>query len=278
MSDFSIREYNTADIDQLSRIWSDNFGDGPRFIADFFRMLPEMGTGVVAELEGRIVGSAYVLCGQKLILDHKEAFTDDASAPVCGYIYAVSVDESYRHYGIGAALTRAAAEKGKELGADIISILPAEESLYKWYEDIIGVKCVLRRKKEIVESSVLERCTPISAGEYMMWRENLLKDLPHLHLSAPSLEFERMLCADNGGGFYASGCGIAAAYNNSGVGVIIELICTDDCERRIVAASIGAAMGVEKVVIYSPSVDGEPYIAADTDIIPENCVWSFSYD
>ena len=278
MSDFSIREYTPSDIERLGEIWGRNFGDGPRFIADFFRMLPKMGSGVVAEQQGRIAGAAYVLCGQKLILDHSEAFTDDASAPVCAYIYGVSVDEEYRHLGMGAALTKAAAEKGRELGADIICILPAEDSLYKWYEDIIGTKCVLHRRKELVESSGLEQCTPLSAQEYMMWRENLLKDTPHTHFSAPSLEFERMLCADSGGGFYASGCGIAAAYKVSGQGHIIELICTDDCERRIVAASVGAALGVKEVLLYSPALDGEPYIAADSDIIPPDCVWSFSYD
>ncbi len=278
MSDFLIREYNPDDIEALTALWIRNFDDEEHFVSEFFRMLGDMGTGVVAEADGTIAGAAYVLCGQELLSGTGEVLADDEHAPVCAYIYAVAVDDKFRHQGIGAALTKAAAEKGREREADIITILPAEESLYHWYEEIIGVKCVLRRKKEIIKSDPLELFMPLSATEYMLWRENMLKDVPHLHLSYPSLEFERILCKENGGGFYAAGCGIAAAYKDGDKGIIRELICTDESERNIVASSIGAALGVEEVIVYSPSEDGEPYIAADRDIIPKNCVWNLSFD
>lgn len=278
MSNYLIREYKNEDIEQLTALWLKNFDDEEHFVSEFFRMLKDVGTGLVAEIDGKIAGAAYVLCGQELISEPSEPFSEHEHAPICGYIYAVAVNEEFRHNGIGGALVKAAAEKAREREADVVTILPAEESLYGWYEELIGVKCALYRKKETIKSAPLELYMPLSSTEYMLWRENMLKDRPHLHLSNPSLELEKIMCVEYGGGFYAAGCGIAAAYKDGDKGIIRELICADESERQIVAASIGAALGVEEVELYSPADEGEFYIAADRDIIPKNCVWNLSFD
>lgn len=275
MSNCIIREYENKDVEKLKALWLENFEDEENFVNQFFRMLKDTGTGLVAEIDGTIAGAAYVLCGQELILP---SCGEKEHAPVCGYIYAVAVNKNYRHNGIGGALVKAAAEKAREREAEIITILPAEESLYGWYEKLIGVKCALYRKKQIIKSAPLELYMPLSSTEYMLWRENLLKDRPHLHLSDFSLELERIMCVENGGGFYAAGCGIAAAYKDGEKGIIRELICADESQRRIVAASIGTALGVEEVELYSPAESGELYIAADRDIIPADTVWNLSFD
>ncbi len=277
MSNFIIREYEGRDIGKLTDLWLRNFDDGEHFVGEFFRLLRDMGTGIVAEINGEIAGAAYVLCGQELILGSGNPFSNNGKSPVCGYIYGVAVDEEFRHQGIGGALVKAAAVKAREREADVVTLLPAEKSLYGWYEEIIGVKCALYRKKERIKSAPLELYMPLTSTEYMLWRENMLKDRPHLHLSNPSLEFEKILCAENGGGFFAAGCGIGAGYKDGECGIIRELICADESERHIVAASIGAALGVEEVELYSPSEEGEPYIAADRDI-PKDCIWNLSFD
>ena len=276
--DLSIREYRPSDIGKLSDLWGEDFCYSYNFITNFFKMLPKMGTGLVAESRGELLGAVYILMGQTLILDLREAFTDDSSDPLCAYIYGLSVLKSSRNKAVGSALIKAASKKAKELGADIVCVYPRKASLYRWYEKRIGTKCVLYRKRDIILSSGLEQCIPLSSSEYMMWRENLLKDYPHLHLSGSCMEFERLLCADGGGGFYASGCGIAAAYRLGSRAVIVELLCSDSCEERIVAASVGSALGCRDVLLYRPSDRGEPYIAADNSLIPPDCVWNFSYD
>ena len=63
MRDFDIREYNAEDIPALSRLWEKTFEDSPALIADFFRLLPDMGTGLAAVQNGEIVGAAYVIMG-----------------------------------------------------------------------------------------------------------------------------------------------------------------------------------------------------------------------
>ena len=136
MTDMIVREYRPEDIPALSALWARVFGDSVALIGDFFRLLPDMGTGLAAEADGEIAGAAYIITGMEL--------ADCGNRPpVCGYIYAVAVEERFRGLGLGGRLTLAAAEKGRERGASIICTLPAESALYNWYEKLLGVQCAL---------------------------------------------------------------------------------------------------------------------------------------
>ena len=141
---FLIRGYAPADEAALTALWKRCFGDSEELIHGFFAMLPELGAGVTAELDGKPVGMAFAICGMAL-----------SSGEKCGYIYAVAVDESCRGFGAGAALTRAAADAARGLGAEIICTLPAEASLYPWYEKLISTRFTLCRT---AVSSLLGRC------------------------------------------------------------------------------------------------------------------------
>ena len=273
MTAFNIREYEPADIPALTALWARTFGDSEGLIGAFFRLLPDMGSGAVAVKDGQVIGAAYVITGLELA-------GAGAKPPVCGYIYAVAVDEAHRHLGAGRALTLAAAQLGRGRGAEIICTLPAELSLYGWYRDILGVDCALRRKTHFIRSAAVDPCMKLSASEYGLWRENMLMGRAHLRLSCSSLEFARLLCEEYGGGLFACGSGIAAAFKDESRGIIRELICRDDGERDHVAASIGAALGTEHVLVFEPASggEGEPYIAALPGAVPPDCIWNLSFD
>lgn len=176
MSEFSIREYREEDIPALSLLWQNTFDDSEALIADFFRLLPGMGTGLTAVKDGIPRGAAYVISGMELVNPYGHTVP-------CGYIYAVAVDESCRGLGMGSALTRAAAEKGLELGAAFICTLPAGDSLYDWYNELIGVSCALCRKTELIKCFPFAEVAPISAAEYGVLREKLLCGREHLRLA-----------------------------------------------------------------------------------------------
>lgn len=93
---YNIREYTREDTSAMRSLWSDAFGDPSELIDFFFELLPSMGTGFVAELDGEIFGAAYVL----------DAFCicPGGETKKLAYIYAVSVDESAQGRGIGASL------------------------------------------------------------------------------------------------------------------------------------------------------------------------------
>ena len=114
---YNIREYTRDDTAAMRSLWIDAFGDPAELIDRFFELLPSMGTGFVAELDGEIFGAAYVL----------DAFLHlpGGETKKLAYIYAVSVDESAQGRGIGAELTRACMRNAWEYSADICCTLPA---------------------------------------------------------------------------------------------------------------------------------------------------------
>lgn len=58
---YDIREYKQDDVSAMKSLWCDAFGDLPELVDSFFELLPSMGTGFVAELDGEVFGAAYVL-------------------------------------------------------------------------------------------------------------------------------------------------------------------------------------------------------------------------
>ncbi len=271
MRDFDIREYNAEDIPALSRLWEKTFEDSPALIADFFRLLPDMGTGLAAVQNGEIVGAAYVIMGMELLCG-------EAKPVPGGYIYAVAVEERCRGLGIGSALTRSARDEGLRRGAAFVCTLPASESLYGWYRELLGVESALFRSTFRADCAALEPVMPLSVTEYMLRRENILRGQTHLHLSYPALAFQYQLCKAYGGGFFAVGSGICAAYLDGETALIRELLLMDESKMGSAAASVGAAIGAKDFLLYSPAPEGEPFIAALPGDIPADCVWNLSFD
>ena len=181
---FLIRGYAPADEAALTALWKRCFGDSEELIHGFFALLPELGAGVTAELDGKPVGMAFAICGMAL-----------SSGEKCGYIYAVAVDESCRGFGAGAALTRAAADAARGLGAEIICTLPAEASLYPWYEKLISTRFTLCRRRGIIPAGKARGFAPLSTAEYNARREALLAGAPHLTVNDAGAELLRLLCA-----------------------------------------------------------------------------------
>lgn len=225
---------------------------------------------MVAETDTGIVGACYTITGQELLRPGEKP-------AVLGYIYGFSVEPSYRSRGIGKALLESCCTLSRKRGAEIVCILPAEESLYPLYEKWMDARPVLYRNSQRVKAEQRELSMRMSSTEYMIWRENMLQGKTHVHLSNYALEYEKKMLECYGGGFFAVESAIAAAYVENGVGVIRELITADPRRTEDAAASVAYALGVEEAVLWLPGEKGLPYIAADRSI-PQDCVWNLSYD
>ena len=271
MTEPLLREYRPADVPVLISLWCRVFGDPEALPACFFRLLPEMGSGVVAELEGELAGAAYIVDGLELV--HA-----DGTSHRCAYLYAVAVDERFRGLGLGAAVTRAASELGRERGADIICTLPADRGLYAFYEKQISVRCALRRDRRTLPAHPGAPLVALDAADYLRRREALLQGRCHQRLSPAAMTFEQNNCELSGGGLFAAGDGLAAAYQTDGRCVIRELLSPDPAVRETLAAAVGHALRCAQVVLYSPALAGEPYLAAPPGRIPSDCVWNLAFD
>ena len=265
MTEPVLRRVRPGDETPLAAIWHRVFGDPEALALAFLKDLPALGGGVCAEEAGKLLGAAYAVTDFTLG-DRRAA-----------YIYAVAVLPEERGRGLGMALTRAAAELGRELGAEILCTLPANAGLYPWYERLIGVRCALYRSEERLESAPGLQAVPISAEEYARRREALLGALPHVKPGEAALRYEKENCRCFGGDLYALGDGIAAASIDEGEVQIRELLCPEGADRLSLAASLGACLGTERVLLLSSASEGAPYLAADQPL-PPGCVWNLTLD
>ena len=271
MNEVTYREYCPADVPALSLLWREVFGDPLTFTASFFALLPDMGSCVVAEEDGKILGAASVINGFELVTRKKQR-------PIVGYLYAVMVRESERGRGIGKALVHESAELAKRRESTLLCTLPADRPLYGWYRKLLGFECVLHRRRFETGCAPLEPVMELSSTEYLLWRDSLLKGKSYLRPSNPTMEFERRFCKCFGGGLYACGSGICAATVEDGVCVIKELISAVPADCAAIAASVGASLGAKIAVWYLPAREGEPYLAAVPGSVPADCVWNLSFD
>ena len=262
-----IREIRPEDAPALIALWHRVFEDPEALAAEFLRLLPGMGGGVAALADGALAGAAYIVTG--LRVGEKRA----------AYLYAVAVHPEYRGLGLGKSLTQAAAGLGRARGADFVCTLPASGSLYPWYEELIGTRCALYRKKEDLPARPGPAVSPLSAAAYHARREALLADRPHLTLSAAAAAYERFNCRCFGGDFFAVGDGIAAAYREGNRALIREVLTPDASRRRVCAAAAAAAMGCDRLTLFSPGCpEDEPYLAAEPGVLSSDCVWNLAFD
>lgn len=263
-----IREYRSDDIGSLCSLWLNVFGDPVRLTERFFGLLPSMGTGFAAELDGEVFGAAYVL-------DAFLHLPNGASKKVA-YIYAVGVDEPYRGHGIGMELTKACMRRAWEDSTDICCTLPAEGSLYGWYEKKCGFKTATFCCYETVAAGQsVDGIRRMHADEYGFLRDDLLKGRAHISFYYGYLLFQEALLDEYGGGFFEYKGGIACGYIENDVLYIKEAI--SDAPEFVPA--LCTLLGAERAVIRRAGAAGEPYVAAyDGDPLPPDTVWDLTLD
>ncbi len=264
MTEPIIRQVRPEDAPALAALWRRAFGD-PEAPEGFLEQLPELGGGVCVEEDGVLLGAAYAVTDYWL------------GAERLAYLYGVAVLPEARGRGLGAALSREAAALGRRLGAETLCTCPAEDSLYPWYERIIGVRPALRQRKERIECRPGPLPAPLTPEEYGARREALLAGTPHVRLGPAVLRREKANCRFYGGDLLEIGGGIAAVYWDGELPLLRELIAPEGADRRVLAAAVGAALGTEKVLLLTPAAEGEPCMAADRPL-PPDCVWGLALD
>lgn len=177
----------------LIRLWSDVFGDEREYIELLFPRDKSI-CDVFATFDGgKIISALY-------LLDCVLTFN---GVPYTGkYLYAAATDESHRSKGIMSTLIKEACEFCIESGFDFISLVPANEGLYKYYAKF-GFIDAMHRK--IIHSRTNEHFLnrkEITGVEYFLKRKDLLDNC--ISFSGKSEEYAISCLEYSGVRFYES--------------------------------------------------------------------------
>ena len=161
MPDTRIRRAAPADLPVLTRLWQAAFGDPPELIERFYRRFPPAKAAWVVEDGGCVVTAAHLLEGR--------LHTADGNVLPCAYVYAVSTDPAHQGNGYASALMRRFAMDA-DVSGRVLYTLPAEASLYKWYQAVMGTTQTARGERIRIArqqtAGTLPSVTRISAPEY----------------------------------------------------------------------------------------------------------------
>ena len=113
------------DFESVTDLWSRVFGDSPDIISKFLDAHFGDDTLLVYEADGKIAAMFFLLKGD-VVISGKEYPSR--------YLYAACTDPDYRGRGIMAELIETAHQICALKSIDYICLLPAEESLYGYYE------------------------------------------------------------------------------------------------------------------------------------------------
>lgn len=254
MPDAHIRRAVPADLPALTQLWQTAFGDPPELIAAFYDRFPPETAAWVVEDEGRATTAAHLLGGK--------LHTSDGAVRPCTYVYAVSTAPERQGRGYASALMRRFAANA-DAGGCILYTLPAEPSLYGWYQTVMGTTQTARGErlhiKREPEMQCLPDVEPVSAQEYAALRERVLHGSAHVELSAALLAFQADLSDLCGGALVRVGSGCAAVERDAGRLLIKELLGT---ETAPAAQALLAAFGAQEAQLCTQCPGGTQALAA----------------
>lgn len=247
MTDYTIRLWNPEDKPALKALWELAFGDDEKYIDTFFRNFLKKDTCLVAECDGRVVSAMYILEGFRTYPYRKNILT-------AGYSYALATHPDYRGRGIGRAVYKAVTKQILEKH-DMALVLPAEESLYPFYEEATGAKPMTIMREARFTHTDLEGIEPaqaarIPAFQYAGMREMYMSGMPHAACTEPLIDFMEDYMEENGD-FFLTEQGIAAVEMVGDACRITELLCPDT-DGMAVVAGVASYYKAEEYIVRSP--------------------------
>jgi GNAT superfamily N-acetyltransferase len=269
---FVIERAERGDETQLKSLWRSTFGDADEYIEGFLSHMYTPEKTAVCRLDGKIVSAAYVLNMGKFL------------GETVGVTYAFSTLPEYRSRGIGKAI----AEKAKNIALEdgVSALCPAENSLFRYYEDKCGYDSFFYVHEFSGKASGTGDFNRLSSDEYMSVRENLLGDTPHIVLTKKAVEYQRLISESTGGGLFAltdgTVCGAVEVYKDK-FAVIKELLLNGN-NREKTAENLAGFLGCNSYFARTPAVnysDGRAFamIYPKTEKIFSCPPWfGFAYD
>lgn len=195
-----LRLSTPADVPALRALWALAFGDSGPYLDNFFDNYYRPHRMIVLEREGEV-------------LSMTAWFDTDFVVPGRGtyraaYLYAVATHPACRGEGLSGAVLAWADHYFRALGIPVVTTVPAEPSLHRFFGANGFGECFVTAEREVEVASLPAAgeplLRPVGTEEYGRLREELLSDIPHIAYPADTLTYQAGCCAISGGGLFAA--------------------------------------------------------------------------
>lgn len=256
--------YRQSLTGELADLWERVFGDPATLVRQFLDLWQGNDFVLAALSDGHVTAAAYALPGLTVLRPGRPGLP-------ARYLYAVATHPDHRKQGLAAELCRALRDQCFARG-ELLLTKPAKPSLYPWYAEKIGAVPVLPCRTMTVTTAVTGAVTPLSWADYAALREKMLADIPHVRLPDALFQWEHLLHAHYGGGFFALEHGVADVYTGDGQLELPELL--SPAPEQDTGALL-SHFGVPAAMVTLPGGNA-PYVScAAPDVLPDGMeqVW-----
>ena len=248
MSDYILRPWQPEDRPWLKALWQEAFGDDEDYIETFWSLFLKPGGCIVAEADGKVVSAMYIMDGPML-------FPPDLTALSAAYTFALATDPAYRGRGIGTAVYKACTAAALER-ADTACVLPAEPSLYPFYEKAAGCVPISYVREAVFSRNELDlsgacAAASISVGEYYLRRKSILRGSPYTVMPGEFFALESYHIQRFGGGYLSVDGDVAAVEMDGDTCRIIELLSPEEDWMNVLTA-VAARFPAERYLVRTP--------------------------
>ena len=158
---------NDENREKLIDLWVRVFGDEREYVKLLFPSDKVYCNSFALSEDGEIISALHLL----------DCYLQFNGKKYIGkYLYAAATDEKHRGKGLMSELIYEALDFCKEAKIDFVSLVPAGESLYKYYERFGFIPALKRETVFLPDEAGFDEYTEISGKEYFSVRAEALTD------------------------------------------------------------------------------------------------------
>lgn len=248
-----IRPARPEDAQRIRQLWQLAFGDGDPYL-DFFFASDYHPEHMLLLLEDGVAMTMLYLMPLTL--------TGPGYTASAYYVYALATHPDARKKGHGRQLLHYVDEHLSRIGADCVTVVPAEPSLHKFFATVGFNEGFATRLEEIPadlapapqEDGSLQAVTPQA---YNALRRTVLSGGWYVDYSDGLIAYQAGLCRLSGGGLFqinlgeVTGCA-AAEFDGEDTLVLKELLMADGCLPQAVA-QIARQLKARRYLVRTPA-------------------------
>ncbi len=246
-----LRRAKAGEEGAVAALWSRVFGDGEAFLAEFYRRCVPFDQMLVLEEDGEVRS---ILCAPEMTM----RFPNGKSLK-CGYMYALATDSEERGKGFGRDMMRYGEVYLKGRGADCAILVPAEPSLFRFFDSLGYIPAFSHIWREVPASQVTlaeGEAVPAEPEEYNALRRRWLDGRCYADCGDSLAAFQQFLSREAGGDIYRldlpGGAGGAAVEMDGSTAVVKELLCAEqDVDRAL--AQVVARHPADRYILRLPA-------------------------